>query len=158
MQLIKEIGFTYVSMDVERVYPSRTFCLLETYATVVAQHPLQIREVENECSPCDPSSWCCCVKMLPCYDPGFGHTVDSAQADCRSLEDKERIDDYIVANVKGGHQTINLVMEREMLRGFRQKQCFLFNLFCCLPCHCCCMLAKNSRTLRPWVFDSCAGA
>ena len=47
VQLIKEIGYTYVSMDFEGAYPSRSFCLLETYAAVVARQPLAIRETEE---------------------------------------------------------------------------------------------------------------
>ena len=155
VHLIKEIGFTYVSMDDEGAYSTRSFCLLETYAAVVAQQPLSVREAEDSFWCCNPLTWCCCIRMLPCYDPGFA-AVDSASAQCWSPEDKVKIDEYIAKNVEGGHVTINQIMDREAVRGFRQKQLFLFNILCCFPCHCCCLIAKiTCPALRPWVWDSC---
>ena len=65
---------------------------------------------------------------------------------------------YISSNVEGGHAQLNQIMEREMAKGFKQKQLFMCIMWFCLPCHCCCMIAKASPALRPWVWDACAAA
>ena len=141
-------------MDEERLYPERSFCLLETYATIVAGHTLRLRE-RDECECCHPWTWCCCVQCLPCYDHGFSGTVNSGDAQCRSQSDKITIDEYIVSNVDGGHATVNAVMEREMTRGALQLNRTRFLITCCCPCFLCCQLLRQSPRCAVCVPDAC---
>ena len=92
--LIGEIGTTYAVMDKKGTYTARTFCMLEAYATVHHNSRLRITRMVN--SPYGGQSFIRAMgdSLCCCWVCDWEATkVDSANAQTRSREDKELIDE-----------------------------------------------------------------
>ena len=143
VKLIGRIARTSISLDKKQLLYSRSFCLLETYASVKAGARVDIYDMAGKGhidGECINYNLCCCIKMLPCYD--FGVKVDSAAASTRRVEDKTLIDKYISKNIEGGHAALNQRIEREITEGMHCGFAQNFVAIYCCPCYCftaCCL-------------------
>jgi hypothetical protein len=143
VELIARIGRTSVSLDKQRLLYTRSFCLLETYASVKARARVDIYDMAGKGhidGDCIKYNLCCCIKMCPCYD--FDIKVDSAAASTRRVEDKALIDEYISKNIEGGHSVLNQEIEREIEEGMHCGFAQNFTAVYCCPCYCCCCCRK----------------
>ena len=100
MRLIQRIGNTHVGLDGERVYATRSFCILETYASVAHEGcKLNVQaQYESGCVPI------CCNRA--------DIEVHSENAKCRNPEDSQLINRWICEHLEGGHTMLNQVSER----------------------------------------------
>jgi hypothetical protein len=119
--LIKLIGVTAVAMDFQEEkkaigYLSRSFCLLEAWATIDSGGKLLIESRVGNMSDFTDD-------VLK---------VDSEKAQTRRPEDKQKVDDFIRAGV--GFERLNKAIEEEIGRADASQMMCLAKLCCCCPC------------------------
>lgn len=123
VEMVKMIGWTGVGLDAEMALYKRTFCLLETYATVKAKKRLYMM-VNRKPFFCQLD--CCpCITCCPCYSWPMPE-IDSEKAETRAVEENVKIHEYIKEKVKNpknpdqpGHQYLNQVIKRNISRALR---------------------------------------
>ena len=129
------IGSTAVNFNREGSIWDRSFCVLETYATVQAGGFLYVRssKVHEDFHMMGCNMYCCDSCNVP--------TIDAANATTHNVADKQRIDEFISVNV--GFPLLNETMTRELKRGLRRedaRSCVyvalgpLITCVCCVPC------------------------
>jgi hypothetical protein len=151
ISLIRDIGLTMVSLDPERAYLQRSFCILESYATVATEGQLF---VQDDRSHTPARCWCiACVCCCNCRvrEQCCVHTsveVDSVAAQCRRPSDKAVIDGYIASDV--GFTLLNERMSREMGRGVRDTNIKYCLMGCPLTCpfYYACVWTVNSLAIH----------
>jgi len=130
VSLIGEIGATYAVIDGTTSYATRTFCVLESYATVHTGARLEM--VKSKPEGCGSfiglvTDYCCCYVCTAYACP---IKVDSANAQTRSKKDKALIDDYVRESV--GFAVLDETMEREIHKGRISDG--MTNAFCLWGC------------------------
>lgn len=144
VEMVAQIGWTGVGLDPDFELYQRTFCLLETYATVKAKKRLYMM-VHKKPFFCQLDI-CPCITCLPCCYK-WPVKVDSEKATTRAVEENDKIHEYIKNVVPGGHAKLNQIIERNIsgaLRVTAAQQVCACDACICLPVKMACMLGCPS--------------
>lgn len=117
--LVGKIGNTVVSMDMQRTYTSRTFCILESYASVKAGSQISVVDM----NPASAFKCPCGMRIM---------AVDSMNAKCRHEDSKQKIDHWIERDV--GFEKLDAAIEREITVGLQHYACMFWCIACTCPC------------------------
>jgi len=109
VEVIGSIGRTICEVDNNETYFTRSFCMLEVYASVFKKSALTV-SVTSTFMIRQPAA-----KLAKMLNVAQNIKVDSEKASCRNEEDKATIDKYIYDNV--GFSKLNEVVRHAILQS-----------------------------------------
>ena len=144
--LIREIGWTAVNIDRQNSVWDRSFCVLETFASVHAKATLYVRNAQHFQFGTRPAKGCC--------DRSIDDMDVERNAKTRNPEDKDMINRYISETIGfEGEEGLNQIMAREVHQSFwgeYGRTCV--NCFCCVePCCLCCGCWRVEMMCPEWI-------